>query len=46
MVDQTSRTKAWLADLAAIITEMEIKEVSSPRVTRKRRRMLKPLWDE
>ena len=46
MVDQTLRAKAWLADLAAIITEMEIKEVPSPRVTRTRRRTLKPLWEE
>lgn len=46
MVDQTPRTKAWLADLEAIITEIEIKEVPSPRITRKRRRTLKPLWKE
>jgi len=46
MVDQTPRTKAWLADLAAIIAEVEIKEVPSPSVTRKRRRTLKPLWEE
>ena len=46
MVDQTPRTKAWLADLEAIITEIEIKRAPSPRVTRKRRRALKPLWEE
>jgi hypothetical protein len=46
MVDQTPRSKAWLADLEAIITEIEINNVSSPRVTRKRRRTRKPLWEE
>ncbi len=46
MVDQTPRTKAWLADLEAIITEIEIKKAPSPRVTRKRRRTLKPLWED
>jgi hypothetical protein len=46
MVDQTARTQAWLADLAAIINEMEIKEVPPLRVVRKRSRKLKPLWEE
>lgn len=46
MVDQTARTQAWLADLAAIIDEMEDKAVSPLRVVRKRSRKLKPVWEE
>lgn len=46
MVDQTARTQAWLADLAAIINEMEIEEVPPLRDVRKRSRKLKPLWEE
>ena len=46
MVDQTARTQAWLADLAAIINEMEVKEVPPLRIVSKRSRKLKPLWEE
>ena len=46
MIDQTARTRACLADLAAIITEIETKEVPPPQVVRKRTPALKPLWEE
>ena len=46
MLDQTTRTQAWLADLAAIIAEMDTNRLPSPRIARKRARRLKPLWEE
>lgn len=46
MLDQTARTQAWLADLAAINTEMEASPRPAPRPARKRTRKLKPLWQE
>ena len=46
MLKPTARTQAWLADLAAIIIEIDIEGLPSPRAPRKRRRKLKPLWEE
>lgn len=47
MLDQTARTQAWLADLAAINTEIEANGVPvPPRPARKRARKLRPLWEE
>ncbi len=46
MSDHTTRTQAWLADLAAIIAEIEANGMPAPRPTTKRARKLKPLWEE
>lgn len=47
MLDQTARTQAWLADLAAINAEIEANGLPVlQRPERKRARKLKPLWEE
>lgn len=46
MLKSTMRTQAWLADLAGIVIEIEAVEVRSPRLVRRRKRKLKPLWEE
>ena len=47
MLDQTARTQAWLADLAAITAEIEANGVPLPqRSARKQTRKRKPLWEE
>ena len=48
MFDQTARTQAWLAELAAITAEIEANGMPAPapRPAGKRTRKLKPLWEE
>ncbi len=46
MLNPPARTQAWLADLAAIIAELDANALPYPRPTRKRARNLKPLWEE
>jgi len=46
MITHTARTRAWLADLAAINTEIEINGLPGPQPAGKRARKLKPLWEE
>ena len=47
MFDHTSKTRAWLAEFAAINAEIEAYGMPAPRRTAKKRiRKLKPLWEE
>lgn len=46
MLDQTARTQAWLADLKAIIIEVDAGARPAPRPAPKRTRRRKPLWEE
>jgi hypothetical protein len=46
MLTHTARTRAWLADLAAINADIETQGLPAPRPVRKRARKLKPLWEE
>ena len=48
MLDHHIRTHAWLADLKAINAEIEANGLPSPpgSTARRRRRKLKPLWEE
>lgn len=46
MLDQLTRTQAWLADLAAINAELEAGALPTPRPAPKRARKRKPLWEE
>lgn len=48
MLEATTRTRNWLADLAAINREIERNGIPAPapRPSRKRAAMLKPLWEE
>lgn len=46
MLKSTVRTQAWLADLARIVIEIEAVERPSPQAVRRRKRKLKPLWEE
>ena len=46
MFDQTARTQAWLADLTAMVAELDLRGYCSPRPARRRKRRLKPLWEE
>ena len=46
MLDHTARTQAWLADLAAVVAELDVRGYCVPRPARKRRGKLKPLWEE
>jgi hypothetical protein len=46
MREHTPRTKAWLADLAAIIAEIDATPLPEAPRPRKRSRRLKPLWEE
>lgn len=48
MLDHHIRTHAWLADLKAINAEIEASGLPSPpgSTARRRRRKLKPLWEE
>ena len=45
MITHTARTRAWLADLAAINADIETNGLPA-RPTAKRTRKLKPLWEE
>ncbi|WP_242187186.1 hypothetical protein [Sphingomonas sp. CARO-RG-8B-R24-01] len=46
MLDQTTRTQAWLVDLAAINSEIAAHGLPAPRRAAKRSRRRKPLWEE
>lgn len=46
MADETASTRAWLANLAAIIEELEIKVVPLLWIASRRAWKLKPLWQE
>lgn len=47
MLDQTARTQAWLADLAALNVELDADGLRTPqRPVRRRARKRKPLWEE
>lgn len=46
MHDHTARTRAWLADLAAINSEIETSGVPSPRPFFRRVRKPRPFWEE
>ena len=47
MLDHTARTQAWLADLAAIVAEIDANGLPAlQRPAPKRARKLKPLWEE
>lgn len=46
MIDQSARTQTWLADLAAIVAEIEAHGMPVPRPSTRRVRKLKPLWEE
>jgi hypothetical protein len=48
MLNHTTRTQAWLADIASINAEIAAHEMPAPapRPDRKRARKLKPLWED
>lgn len=46
MLDHTTRTQAWLADLAAINAQIDAIGLPAQRQSPKRARKLKPLWEE
>ena len=46
MITHTACTRGWLADLAAINTEIETNGLPAPRPAGKRARKLKPLREE
>ncbi|WP_156407241.1 hypothetical protein [Sphingomonas sp. Root720] len=47
MLDQTTRTQAWIAELAAIVAEIDANGMPAPRpTTAKRTRKPKPFWEE
>ena len=46
MLDQTVRTQSWLAELAAIVADIEANGVPTPQPIKRRRRKPKPFWEE
>jgi len=47
MTDHETRTRAWHADLAAIVAELDRALIQAPKpAPRRRRRLLRPLWEE
>jgi len=46
MHTHTTRTRAWLLDLAAINAEIEAQGAPAGRPAAKRKRKRKPLWEE
>ncbi len=47
MTDHETRTRAWHADLAAIVAELDRAPMQPAKpAPRRRRRVLRPLWEE
>jgi hypothetical protein len=46
MLNTTTHTQAWLADLNQIITEIDTQGITRPAKTARRKRVRKPLWEE